>query len=139
MTAGLDLFAARTRAETLMTSTCTVRERGEGEPVTDPETGDVTYAAGDVAYSGKCRIKPGGTRSRTTEAGGAELFTFDFEVSLPFAADGASDVREGMSLTVDSSPDLAAVGMVLEVQLVARGDQISARRLACNEVSDGDA
>lgn len=139
MTAGLDLFAARARAETLMTSTCTVRQRGAGEPTTDPETGEVTYAAGDVVYSGKCRIKPGGSRSRTVEAGGAELFTYDFEVSLPFAAEGAADVHEGMPLTIDTSPDPAAAGLTLEVQLVARGDQISARRLACNEVFDGDA
>ena len=135
MTVGLDMVAARARAETLMTSTCTVRERGAGEPVTDPDTGAVTYQAGAVVYSGKCRIKPGGDRARTTDAGGAELFTFDYEVSIPFGAPGSAAVREGMPLTVDSSPDPAAVGMVVEVQQVARGEHISARRLACNEVA----
>lgn len=98
----------------------------------DPETGVVISTPGAVVYSGKCRIKPGGTTSQTTEAGGAEMFTFDFAVSLPFSV---TAVRERMLLTMDASPDPAAVGLELEVQQMARGEHITARRLLCNEVA----
>ena len=130
------LVEMRAEAEGNMTSACTVRERGTGEPVTDPDTGAVTYPAGEVVYSGKCRIKPGGVRSQMTEAGGAEMFSYDLEVSLPFGAPGSADVREGMPLTIDASPDSAAVGMNVEIQQVARGEQLTARRLMCNEVAE---
>jgi hypothetical protein len=43
-------------------------------------------------------------------------------------------VIEGHRLTVTFSPDLALVGITVEVQKVDRGDNITARRLACSEV-----
>jgi hypothetical protein len=117
--------------ESQMTSTCSIAPPG-AEPVTDPDTGEVTFPPGVAVYTGKCRVRPMGTQSQTVEAGSAELFEFDYQVSVPFAAVG---IREHMLLTIDSSPDPDAAGLVLEIQQVARGEHITARRLLCNEVA----
>ena len=115
-----------------MTSTCTIRGKSSGVPVTDSVTGAVTFPAGEVVYSGQCRVRPMTSRGGgTVEAGGAELFTFDYLVSVPFAVTG---VREGMPVTIDSSPDPDLVGIVVEIRKVDRGETITARRLSCNEV-----
>ena len=123
---------ARSHAESLMTSTCTIREKSTGEPVTDPETGAVTFSPGEVVYSGPCRVRPAGTQGSTAEAGGAELFTFDYLVSVPFAVTG---VREGMPCKINASPDPALVDATVEIRKVDRGEHITARRLSCNEVT----
>lgn len=131
MTTALDLVTARARAESLMTSTCTIRVKSSGR-TTDPTTGAVTDTPGATVYSGPCRVRPGATQaSSTAEAGGAELFRFGYLVSIPFAE---ADVVEGHRVTIDSSPDQALVGVVVEVQKVDRGEHISARRLYCSEV-----
>lgn len=128
----IDVAGARWRAESLMTSACTIRGAATGEPTTDPDTGQVTPAEGVVIYSGRCRVRPAGTVQDSDEAGGAELFSFDYLVSVPFSV---TTVIEGQRLTIDASPDPALVGRVLEIQQVARGEHISARRLSCREVA----
>jgi hypothetical protein len=123
---------ARAAAESLMFSTCTIRAAGS-TPVTDPETGEVTFPAGATVYSGPCRVRPVTSRGGgTTEAGGAELFTFDYLVSVPFSV---TDVTEGHRLAITASPDPALVGVEVEVQKVDRGEHITARRLSCSEVA----
>jgi hypothetical protein len=132
VTAALDLVTARFRAESLMTSTCTIRATAS-IPVTDPDTGEVTFPAGATVYSGKCRVRPVTSRSGSTEdVGGAEVFTFDYLISVPFSV---TDVAEGHRLTITASPDPALVGVEVEVQKVDRGEHITARRLSCNEVA----
>lgn len=131
MTAALDLVTARSRAESLMTSTCTIRARSMGR-TTNPTTGEVTDTPGATVYSGQCRVRPVGTQGSTAEAGGAELFRFGYLVSIPFAE---ADVVEGHRVTIDASPDAALVGVVVEVQRVDRGEHITARRLFCQDVA----
>lgn len=117
-----------------MTSTCTIRARSTGR-TTDPDTGEVVPTPGAVVYSGACRFRPAsgpGGDSTSRDVGGTEVFTFDYLVSVPFSV---SAVREGHRVTCDSSPDPALVGIEVEVQHVDRGDNISARRLQCAEVS----
>ena len=114
-----------------MDSACSIAPPGV-EPVTDPDTGEVTFPLGVTVYAGPCRVRPGGTRGSTLEVGGAELFTFDYLVSIPFAETG---VREGHEVVFTASSDPALVGIVVEVQKVERGDHITARRLLCREVS----
>jgi hypothetical protein len=121
----------RLAAEREMTSACTIAPRGT-TPTTDPDTGEVTFPAGTPVYSGKCRVRPAGTQGSTLEAGGAEVFAFDYLVSVPFSVTG---VQEGHRVTVTASPDPALVGVTVEVQKVDRGEHITARRLSCNEVS----
>jgi hypothetical protein len=111
-----------------MTSACTVF--APGEPVTDPQTGEVTDTQGAV-WSGPCRIRPAGATG-TLEVGGAEMFTYDYVVSLPASVDA---VVAGHRLTVTASPDAALAGVTMEVQRVDRGDTITARRLFCRDVA----
>jgi hypothetical protein len=121
----------RLRAESLMTSTCTIAPPGV-DPITDPDTGAVTFPAGAAVYSGPCRVRPAGREAATSNAGGAEVFVFDYLVSIPFAE---TDVTEGHRLTITDSLDPALIGVQLEVQKVDRGEHITARRLFCSEVA----
>lgn len=98
----------------------------------DPDTLEIVAAPGEIVYAGKCRVRPAGQQGTATEAGGAELRQYDFIVSVPFSVTAA---HKGQRLTVDSSPDVSLTGLQIEVQDVARGDHISARRLFCTEVS----
>jgi hypothetical protein len=50
VTAALDLVTARARAESLFTSTCTVRAKSTGQ-TTDPDDRRVTDTPGAVVYS----------------------------------------------------------------------------------------
>lgn len=129
VTAFLDMPFARQAAESLMTSTC--RLFTPGAPVTDPETGMVTYTETGVTRS-PCRVRPNGyAQSHDSEVGGAEVVATGYVVSLPFTATPVVLQR----LVVESSPDGSLVGLVLEVRQVARGDNITARRLLCTEVA----
>lgn len=131
MSASSTAARGRAFAEQQFGSTCTVRARSTGG-TTDPDTGAYTDTPGSTVYSGPCRVRPAGREASTAQAGGAEVFVYDYLVSIPFAE---ADVVEGYRLTIDSSPDPALVGVVLEVQKVDRGEHISARRLFCSEVS----
>lgn len=115
-----------------MTSSCTIRARSTGS-TTDPDTGEVTDTPGASVYSGKCRVRPAATaQSEVTAAGAAEVFRFDYLVSVPFAE---ADVVEGHRVTIDTSADPALVGVQVEVRKVVRGDHLTARRLYCTDVA----
>jgi S1-C subfamily serine protease len=120
----------RAEAEARMVSTCTIGE--PGDPVTDPETGEVTHPLVDVTYSGICRVRPATLQAQSRQMGGAEAFVSDVLVSLPATATG---IRKGMLVTVDSSPDADLVGLRAEIQDAGRGDSLTARRMWCLEVS----
>lgn len=111
-----------------MTSTCRIFT--SGSPVTDPDTGAVTYPEQD-AVTTVCRVRPNGTLSSDGESGGAELIGSGFVVSVPFAVVASALQR----VVITASPDPSLVGMSLEVRQVARGDNITARRLLCEEVA----
>lgn len=130
MTAAAVAEQGRLLAELLMTSVCVIRERGTGRTF-DPNTGEDVATPGAVVYDGKCRVRPAGRESHELQSGGAEVFTFDYVVSVPFSVSG---VREGHRLTVTASPDPDLPGVELEVRKVDRGEHITARRLVCAEV-----
>lgn len=114
-----------------MSSACSIAPAGV-EPVTDPETGEVTFPAGEAVYVGKCRVRPVAAVGGDTDAGGAELARLDYLISVPFSVTG---VKEGHRVTITASPDVSLVGAVVEVRRVDRGDHITARRLQCEEVA----
>lgn len=119
---------ARSFAESLMTSTCSITRPG-GEPVWDETTGTYTDPTPIDVYSGPCRIRPAATQGRTAEAGEATALLSTFRVQLPFAVTG---VDVGHRVTVDSSPDPALTGRAMVVRFVPdMGDHITARRLIC--------
>jgi len=128
---GVALPELRAEAEANMTATCTIRER-DGEWTTDPDTGEATQALGATVYSGICRVRPATLQAQSRELGGGEAFVSDWMVSVPVSA---TAVGKGQLVTVDSSPDAALVGLVAEIQDVARGDFLTARRMWCLEVS----
>lgn len=116
-------------AERQMTSTCRIYT--PGAPVTDPDTGEVTYGEQNPIDT-VCRVRPADLQGAHAEAGGAELVTSAFIVSVPFNVTG---VRKNSRLRVTSSPDPALVGVVMEVQAPPFGDNLTARRLPCDLVS----
>lgn len=105
-----------------------------GAAVTDPSTGEVVTSQ-TVVWSGPCSIRPAGANSggAATEAeiGGGEAFIYDYLVKIPWSV---VSVVEHLRGTVTSSPDLALAGVTMEVQKVARGSTLTARRLACTVV-----
>ena len=123
----------RAQAERLMTSTCTIRADDGGEPVTDPDTGAVTWTAGTLIYSGKCRLRQPGTWGRQAQAGGEQVSPGSYQLSVPFDVTGLARTQ---LVTIDDSPDPAAVGKKLEIrETPPLGDNLSARRLICEEAS----
>lgn len=73
--------AGREAAEALMLDTCTAK-RGAGAPVTDMETGDVTYG-GTPVYQGKCKVKPPQRANQPVEVGGATVTITPGRVDVP--------------------------------------------------------
>lgn len=130
MSAAAASIRARQKAESLMTSTCTVFSAGS--PVTDQNTGVVTRPT-TTLYTGPCRVRPAvtGLTALSEAIGGAETFRFDYRVSIPF---NVTAVLEGHRLTITSSPDPVLVGTTMEVHRVDRGDNITARRLICQRI-----
>ena len=67
------------------------------------------------------------------EAGGAELIVTGYIVSVPAGLTPPPvDLQRVVVLT---SPDASLIGLPLEIRDVARGDNISARRLICQEAA----
>lgn len=128
---GTALPDLRVAAESLMTSTCTIRA-DDGAEVTDPESGEVTRAPGTEVYSGPCRVRQPGNWGRTAEAGGEQISPNSFQVSVPFAV---STVERGHRVTVDASDDPQLVGRTFTVRFSpVMGAHITARRLICEEL-----
>lgn len=127
----VDMPLARATAEDGMTSTCSIRARGT-ETTTDPDTGAVVAVPGAERYAGKCRVRPAGRDAQEFTTPGDQPFSFDYLISVPFSVAG---IQEHDRLTITASPDPALVGIEVEIQKVDRGEHISARRLACQEVS----
>lgn len=131
MTGPADMVTVRAYAETLMTSTCTIRQ--PGAPATDPDSGEVTTSPGAVVYSGKCRVRPAQGWGRTAVVAGQQIDPDTFQVSVPVSATG---IGRGQQVHVDSCPDPDVVGRTWYVRYTpAMGDTVSARRVLCEEKS----
>ena len=119
-------------AEHLMTDTCTIT-RANGDPTYNPSTLTYTPATPTTVYSGKCRVKPSVLSGNTTvQAGEERVALWPFSVSVPFSA---TDVELDDIVTVTASADASLVGRPLRVRSIARGTNVTARRLDCEETS----
>lgn len=87
----------RSEAESLMLDTCTITR--PGEPVTDPETGDVTNSA-ETVYEGKCKVQSKDSATSSPEAGEATFTVVSRQVHIPA---NAADVRDGDVVTITTS------------------------------------
>jgi len=80
-----------------MLDQCTITR--PGEPVTDPETGDVTNSAVTV-YEGRCKVQSKDSATSNPEAGGASFTVVSRQVHIPA---NAADVRDGDVVTITAS------------------------------------
>lgn len=119
----------KNQAESRMIDVCRI-VRSSGTPTFDPATGEYDIPDPTTVYTGKCRVKAATFRALEVEAGEDTAFVIQFLVSLPLTATGIQ-VRD--VLTVTASGDSDEVGMVLQVDDVPRGAQMTARRLVCKE------
>jgi hypothetical protein len=122
--------AGRSLAERQMTST--VRYFDLGDPVTDPDTGEVTRPETNP-HTSRCRVRPATMRDFHSQAGGEELFASNYVVAIPFEQVPPPEVKQ--HCVIESSPDPAMVGVELQIRQVAYGDHVTARRMLCFKVS----
>ena len=87
----------RQAAESLMVDTCTIAR--PGEPVTDPDTGNVSGSTTEV-YSGKCKVQSKDSSVASLDVAGASFVVVSRQVHIPA---GVADVRNGDVVTVTAS------------------------------------
>lgn len=87
----------RSEAESLMVDTCTITR--PGEPVTDPETGNVTNGTVQV-YAGRCKVQSKDSATATPDAAGATFTVVSRQVHIPA---NAADVKDGDVVTITAS------------------------------------
>ena len=87
----------RAQAESLMIDECTITR--PGEPVTDPETGDVTNEPVTV-YEGKCKVQSRATEATNPEVGGATFTVVSRQVHIPA---NSADVQNDDVVTITAS------------------------------------
>lgn len=121
--------AGRARAESLMVDTCQVVTMS-ATATTDPVTGLETYTP-TVRYTGMCRVRPN-YQNRQAEFGDQQVQVLSHLVSLPVSATAVAVDDE---VVVTASLDSSLVGKRLRIRSVARGTHVTARRLACEEVT----
>lgn len=106
-----------------MTSTCTIRRAGTGDPVYGPD-GDQVVPQG-VVYSGPCRVGAGSVRQLTVGNTQSEQATRTLH--LPADTTGLKDAD---TATIDSGE---TAGLTLRLLEVTWQDQATALRIACTE------
>lgn len=97
MTALEATLRGRVAAESLMLDACTITR--PGDPVTDPETGDVSSTPTTV-YAGKCKVQSKDAATASPEAGEATFTVVSRQVYIPA---NAADVRDGDVVTLTAS------------------------------------
>ena len=91
------LLQGRREAETLMVDTCTISR--PGEPVTDPDTGNVTDSMTTV-YTGKCKVASKDSSVASPDVAGASFTVVSRQVHVPA---GVADIQDGDVVTVTAS------------------------------------
>ena len=87
----------RHEAESLMLDTCQITRAGD--PVTNPDTGDVT--AGEVLiYEGKCKVQSKDSSVATPDAGGASFTVVSRQVHIPA---NAANIEDDDVVTITAS------------------------------------
>jgi hypothetical protein len=80
-----------------MVDSCTITR--PGEPVTDPDSGNVTDSTTPV-YSGMCKVQSKDSSVATPDVAGASFVVVSRQVHIPA---GVADVRNGDVVTVTAS------------------------------------
>lgn len=121
----------RQRAEFLkMPDTCVIVRNGT--PVTDKDTGEVTYPSPNTIYSGKCCLKLPVAVARPDNVGEAQEFTQHPTLSLPAATTGV-EIDDIATITASLlMPSL--VGRVFHVRAKPGQSEMTAARFEVMEV-----
>lgn len=116
-------------AEQQMTDSATITAPA-GAPTFNSTTGAYTASPGATLYTGKCRVKPENVMDRQVQAGERPVQIWPYTVSVPMTV---TSIPVGATVTVTASADPDLVGQVFTVKDVARGTNITARRLGCTD------
>ena len=100
-----------------------------GSRVLDRQTGQYVDTPGALLYEGRCRVRRD-TSDRVVTAGGQQVTTRPYIVSIP-AAEGVS-VTPGCVVTVTVSADPYLAARALTVLSVEGGTDTTARRIAAH-------
>jgi len=120
----------RQKAEQLMVDTCTIIRNGA--PVTDKDTGVVTYPNPTTVYTGKCRLKLPVAIARPDNVGEAQQFLQHPVLSLPATTTGV-EVDDIATITASLlMPSL--VGRVFHVRAKPGQSHMTAARFEVMEV-----
>lgn len=111
--------------------TSTLRYFTLGPQTTDPTSGAVTQPELNP-HTAPCKVRPATERDFPAQAGGGQVFSSNYVVSMPFAQTPVPTV--GQRIVVESSPDPAVVGAAMQIRHVDIGDAITARRMLCFKV-----
>lgn len=129
------LKRGRRLAESIMTETVHITRRSEN-PVTDPETGQVTYPSITIYPTGdedgRGRIQAGGTEATTTTTAGADVLITTFQAQVPVTV----DLQDGDQIEVTGSKaDEMMVGRTFRVESVERKTHATKTTANVEEVS----
>lgn len=114
-----------------MVDACEIARAGR-EPVTDPDTGVVTYPTGAPFYRGRCLVQLPNVQEFDVQAGEREWTEQRARIDVPMSVTGIriDDVVTVTGSTLD--PDL--VGRRYVVAGLMHKTYATARRLRCTEV-----
>lgn len=114
----------------LQAASCTItREDPDGEPVLDPETGEMTDPDPIEVYTGACQVLPTGG-DRVVEFGEAPTSLRQYDVTLTGLSE---DIHVEDTVTVASTADPRLDGLTLFVLDIQKSSLPTNRRLACEE------
>ena len=94
----------RAEAESLMVDTATITRPG-GAPTFDPNTGQLTPAAGTVVYSGRCRLRQPTASECEVLFGEAQVSRTTFIVCVPYTTTGVQ-IGDVVIVTISDDPDV---------------------------------
>lgn len=129
MSASNAVLAGRREAEALMLDACTVTR--PGDPITDPDTGEVTPSLSPV-YMGPCKVQRTATQASNPSAGGHQFTIQDSRVDFPVSA-GQLAVDDVVTMTL-SVLDPQLVGRVFRVTELFHKSYATAQRTTVSEV-----
>jgi len=121
----------REAAESLMIDACTVHR--PGDPITDPETGNVTPGS-TLVYSGPCKVQQTISQASNPNAGGHSFTVQDSRVDFPVAA-GPLAVDDVVTVTA-SVMDPQLVGREMRVVELFHKSFATAQRTRVEEVTE---
>lgn len=122
--------AGQVAAGRLMGDACTIKRPAVGA---FNETTGLYADASTTLYTGKCRVRFQDVSDVTVDAGGRAASIREYIVSVPI--DSTVYQPDDVVTITASGLDPSQVGLVLTVEGVLHGSQVTARRLRCQEVT----